>query len=68
MTDYTPTTEEVRDAYVVGMEHDCYPDNQRKLTGHGWCPGWDNCECECHEERGHEVFEPLPVEGESDGV
>lgn len=44
---------------------DCHPNNQRKLTGHDWCPGWDNCECECHEERGREVFEPLPVEGES---
>lgn len=27
---------------------DCDPTNQARLTGHGWCPAWDNCECECH--------------------
>lgn len=24
---------------------DCLPENQRRLTGHKWCPG---CACECH--------------------
>lgn len=30
---------------------DCLPENQSKLTGHDWCPAWDNCECECHKEK-----------------
>lgn len=35
MSDYRPTTEEVRDAYVVGMVHDCYWEGDVKLTPDG---------------------------------
>ena len=35
MSEYVPTTKEVRDAYVVGMEHDCYYEGDVKLTPDG---------------------------------
>lgn len=35
MSEYTPTTAEVRDAYIEGVEHDCYYEGDVKATPDG---------------------------------